>query len=58
MGIVGEYDRLTTPQRMAELVALIPRAELKTIKSAGHLPNIEQPEIFNQVLLEFLLSVK
>jgi 3-oxoadipate enol-lactonase len=57
LGIVGEHDKLTTPQTMAELVALMPEAELKIIRGAGHLPNIEQPEKFNQVLHDFLTNV-
>lgn len=58
LGIVGEHDKLTTPENMAELVALIPGAELKTISAAGHLPNIEQPEEFNQILVNFLTKVR
>jgi 3-oxoadipate enol-lactonase len=58
LGIVGEHDRLTTPENMAELVALIPGTELKTISASGHLPNIEQPATFNQILYDFLTSVE
>jgi 3-oxoadipate enol-lactonase len=54
LGIIGEHDRLSPPKKMSELIALIPGAYLEVIKSASHLPYIEQPKKFNQVLLEFL----
>jgi len=57
LGIVGEHDLLTPPERMAEVMALIPGADLKIINAAGHLPNIERPEEFNRVLLGFLDTV-
>ena len=56
LGIVGEHDRLTTPERMAEVMALIPGSELKIINSASHLPNIERPDEFNRALSEFLVT--
>jgi len=36
----------------------MPRSRLVVIPSAGHLPNIEQPEAFNKALLEFLEEVQ
>jgi hypothetical protein len=36
------------------LATSIPGAELVIIKGAAHLPNIEQPEVFNATIGEFL----
>jgi pimeloyl-ACP methyl ester carboxylesterase len=38
--------------------AKIPDAELVIIPTAGHLSNIEQPAVFNQAVLDFLLKYK
>jgi pimeloyl-ACP methyl ester carboxylesterase len=32
----------------------IPGAELAVLEACGHLSNLEQPERFNEVMLEFL----
>jgi 3-oxoadipate enol-lactonase len=52
--IVGEEDH-TTPLSDARLIADgIPGAKLATIDSAGHLSNVEQPDSFNEIVMEFL----
>jgi len=56
--IVGELDTLTPPGPMRETAAQIPNAEFQVIPGAGHLPNIEKPETFNQILSTFLDSVE
>jgi 3-oxoadipate enol-lactonase len=48
--IVGELDGVL-PKVMAELAAQMPHATLEVIASAGHLPNVDQPEAFNRALL-------
>jgi 3-oxoadipate enol-lactonase len=48
--VVGGNDGVL-PQVMRELQSLIPNAVLAEIPNAGHLPNIDQPEAFNTVLL-------
>jgi 3-oxoadipate enol-lactonase len=55
--IVGEHDS-GTPLSMAQTLQRgIPGAELKIIQSASHLCNVEQPEAFNDVLVDFLVGV-
>lgn len=54
--IVGEQDALTTPAVAQEYAARIPNARLVTIPRAGHLSNLEQPEVFLQVFKDFLVS--
>lgn len=50
----GSEDRITPPTLSEELKSLIPHAGLVEITGAGHLPNMEQPLIFNRVLAAFL----
>jgi 3-oxoadipate enol-lactonase len=52
--LYGSEDRITPPALSEELKALIPHAGLIEIAGAGHLPNLEQPAIFNRVLAAFL----
>lgn len=46
---LGNYPKLA-----AQAVAQIPNARLKLIANVGHIPHIEQPETFYQLLLSFL----
>jgi len=54
--IVGSEDTLTTPAIAQALADGIPGARLAIIEGAGHLSNLEQPQRFNEALLEFLLA--
>jgi len=51
--VVGEHDTLTPPDLSRKLANEIPQAFFAQIPRAGHLSNIEQPELFNQALLAF-----
>lgn len=52
--IVGELDALTPPSSAKALADAIPGAELAVIPGAGHLSNLDQPELFNELLAGFL----
>ncbi|WP_207423729.1 alpha/beta fold hydrolase [Desertivirga brevis] len=52
--IRGEYDQVMTPAQAIQLQQGIRRSELITVPSAGHMSNIENPEVFNDALLNFL----
>lgn len=54
--IVGEHDQ---PFRVPStyMASKIPGARLETIPDAGHWANLDQPEIFNRLLLDFLDSL-
>lgn len=52
--VAGALDRLTTPEMASKIAERIDGARLEVIPDAGHLSNIEQPEIFNRKVLEFL----
>lgn len=52
--IAGEEDQLTPPEDARALAREIPGAELELVAGAGHLPNLERPDVFNRVLGAFL----
>jgi 3-oxoadipate enol-lactonase len=53
--IVGANDG-PLPQALREIQPLIAGAKLEIIDGAGHLPNVDQPELFNAALLRHLQS--
>jgi 3-oxoadipate enol-lactonase len=53
--IFGENDALTKPEMGRSMADKIPGCEFHVIPRAGHLVNIEQPDAFNGIVLEFLL---
>jgi 3-oxoadipate enol-lactonase len=48
--VVGEQDTSTPPDIVAALARSIPGARYQTIADCGHLPSIEQPEVFVAIL--------
>jgi 3-oxoadipate enol-lactonase len=55
--VVGRDDEFTPVSTAEFMHERIPNSQLVVIENAGHLPNLEQPDAFNQALLEFLQSV-
>ena len=56
LGIAGSEDGSTPPDMVRETTDLIPGSQFHLIRKAGHLPCVEQPQEFAQVLGEFLKS--
>lgn len=52
--LCGEEDELTTLPQSEFLFNNIPGAKMHAIEKAGHLSNLEQPEIFNKHLKDFI----
>jgi 3-oxoadipate enol-lactonase len=52
--LVGEQDAVTPPAAAERLAASIRGSELVRIPEAGHLPNLERPETFNEAVVSFL----
>ncbi len=52
--IVGREDKLSPPEEMRPMANAIRNSSFAVIDEAGHLPNIEQPYRFNQILRDFL----
>jgi pimeloyl-ACP methyl ester carboxylesterase len=51
---VGDRDELVSVEESSELASSALRGTLEVFPEAGHFPSIEQPERFNEVLLEFV----
>lgn len=52
--IVGEGDTLTPPAESEKMAAAVKGARLVKIPDAGHLANIENPDVFNAALTSFV----
>jgi len=52
--VTGDEDTLYAPSISREMARRIPGAELVVMKGVGHLSNLEQPDEFNQAVLQFL----
>ena len=50
----GESDGLVSRAYLEAYAQMIPNAQTLTIKAAGHMPELEQPESFARAVLEFL----
>ncbi len=55
--VVGREDEFTPVAKAEELKKNIQNAKLVIIEKAGHMPNLEQPEEFNNIVLDFLESI-
>ena len=53
----GERDQTLSPASISEMVAMMPRAEGKSVR-AGHVPHQSNAGEFNQMVLEFLRELK
>lgn len=54
LGIAGDEDGSTPPDLVRETIDLIPGSKFHLIRKAGHLPCVEQPEQYAEVLSTFL----
>jgi 3-oxoadipate enol-lactonase len=52
--ITGDEDRVYPLELTRRMAQRIPGAKLAVLEACGHLSNLEQPERFNEVLLDFL----
>ena len=52
--VAGELDAARTLAAAEALLARLPHARRVTLANAAHLPNMEQPEVFNAAVLAFL----
>ncbi len=56
--MAGTHDQVAPLDQMQEMAAAIPNSVLRVIPDAGHLMNIEQPELFNGYVRDFLTTMK
>jgi pimeloyl-ACP methyl ester carboxylesterase len=52
--LVGTEDKATIPEKAEFIASKIPQAKLVYIQNGGHTSSIEEPEQYNQAILEFL----
>jgi pimeloyl-ACP methyl ester carboxylesterase len=53
----GNLDTITPLAQGAALAKLIPGARLEVLVGVGHIPQIEDPPRFNDVLVRFLAGL-
>ena len=52
--LAGEHDRITPPATLQAMADAVPGSRCVTLPGAGHLPQLEQPDAFDEQLLDFL----
>ena len=56
--IGGEFDRVAAPAVMKQMADAIPDARYAELKGIGHLMNLEAPDEFDALLLDFLAQTR
>jgi len=56
--VVGRQDEFTPVAKAEEMHHAIKGSKLAVIEDAGHMPNLEHPEEFNKIVLDFLEDTK
>jgi pimeloyl-ACP methyl ester carboxylesterase len=56
MIVWGKNDKSILLERGLEMHQVLKRSQLEIIDNTGHMPNFEQPDLFNQIVLNFLNS--
>lgn len=56
--VVGQHDEFTPVSDAQLMYELIPDATLVVVEGAGHMPNLERPDVFNRELAQFLGKVR
>ena len=54
--VVGDADGSTPPELVLNTANLIPNADFKLIKGAGHIPCVEQPDVLSEAITGFLAA--
>ncbi len=56
--IAGEKDLSRSVAESVEMVEMLKNSRLEVVDDAGHISNLEQPEIVNALLMDYLKSLK
>jgi pimeloyl-ACP methyl ester carboxylesterase len=56
LGIFGEHDNIVRPNQAQELANGLPHARIQMMSHSRHFPMLDEPELFRETLLEFLLA--
>jgi 3-oxoadipate enol-lactonase len=54
----GRDDQIIPIDEAQAMNDLVPESRLEFIRDAGHLPNMEQPEMYNQIALDFIMMLQ
>ena len=54
--LVGEHDEATPPPMSRELAGLLPRAHLEIVPGCAHVPQLQAPQTFLEVIGDFLTT--
>jgi 3-oxoadipate enol-lactonase len=57
LAIVGRQDEFTPVDKAEEMKANLQDCKLVVIEDSGHMPNLEHPDEFNKVVLDFLEGI-
>jgi pimeloyl-ACP methyl ester carboxylesterase len=52
--VVGSEDRIVDPRQAITAAGLLPRGRLVVLEGCGHAPQIEQADVINRLVVEFL----
>jgi pimeloyl-ACP methyl ester carboxylesterase len=55
--VIGELDEAYTNAASRYLTETVPGARLEVFEGAAHMMNLEQPDRFTRLVLDFLASV-
>lgn len=55
--ITGDADTTVLPKNQLSLLECIPNARQSIIPGAGHAVSVEQPDVFNELLLDYIGSL-
>lgn len=56
--VAGQHDRITAPEDMQRMADAIAGADLATLPGVGHLPHLEAPDEFGELLVDFLRNAR
>ncbi|MCV6584500.1 MAG: 3-oxoadipate enol-lactonase [Marinibacterium sp.] len=56
LGIAGDADGSTPPDLVRETVDLIPGSQFRLMRGAGHLPCVEHPQAYADILSDFIAA--
>ncbi len=55
--IAGEEDAISPPEVMRAIADSLPQAKYQEVEAAGHMSPMENPDAFNQALIDFVRSL-
>jgi pimeloyl-ACP methyl ester carboxylesterase len=57
LAVWGARDRILPPSQLAAVARELPDARTRLIPDCGHMPQIERPDLFAELVEDFLASL-